>query len=120
MPISNAELVSLLREALESVNALADEYESLMLATETEEKQRELARRIKTAIEKAEAPVEWKHHAARMGRYRLHTYRLGWPTPTEWFISIGLPDGDVYRHGFKTEQEAQDAAVALVLDWREE
>ena len=45
-----AELIDLLREARESVVALADEYELLMLATETEEKQRELARRIDAAL----------------------------------------------------------------------
>jgi hypothetical protein len=48
--MTNAELLDLLREARESVIALADEYESLMLATETEEKQRDLARRIDAAL----------------------------------------------------------------------
>jgi hypothetical protein len=48
--MANEKLLDLLREARESVIALADEYESLMLATETEEKQRELARRIDAAL----------------------------------------------------------------------
>ena len=75
---------------------------------------------LDAALADAEPKVEWKHSAARMGRYALNTYCLGWPTPTEWFIDISLAEENVYRHGFKTEKEAQDAAVALVLDWREE
>jgi hypothetical protein len=48
--MTKEQLLDLLREARESVIALADEYESLMLATETEEKQRELARRIDAVL----------------------------------------------------------------------
>jgi hypothetical protein len=59
--VTNVELLDLLREARESVIALADEYESLMLATETEEKQRELARRMDEAIAQYEADMV-QHH----------------------------------------------------------
>jgi hypothetical protein len=64
--------------------------------------------------------VVWKYQAARLGRYSLHTFSHGWPTPTEWSCEVHLADPTVYRHGFKTEKEAQDAAVALVLNWSEE
>jgi hypothetical protein len=47
-------VLALLREARESVVALADEYESLMLATETEETQRELARQIDALLKQYE------------------------------------------------------------------
>jgi len=56
--MTNEKLIALLREARESVVALADEYESLMLATETEEKQRELARRIDAALAEADAALK--------------------------------------------------------------
>ena len=105
-----AELVALLKEA----------RQELARFTPESRESADLLVRMDSVIEAAEPKVQWKFCAARMGRYSLHTFPHGWPTPTSWSCDVQLDDPTVYRHGFKTEKEAQDAAIALVLDWREE
>ena len=109
MATSSADLVALLREALESVNALADEYESLMLATETEEKQRDLARRIKAAL--AETEVRWlkpnEYDMRQMvddGKSDRETWVKNCVTHWDW--------GHEVYGAANSEREAKEAALA--------
>lgn len=123
----------LLREARESVIALADEYESLMLATETEEKQRELARRIDAALaaHRDEVPAQdsatpvvesddpwWEDKLFRavFGSSHLTIQAKG---PRSWSWSVSFTDRKD-KHGLSqvqygtatTEAEAKSAAIA--------
>jgi hypothetical protein len=87
------EAVKLLREARESVLALADEYESLHLSVDIEEKQRELARRIDAALAE---PVTDTNHVVELEKpVRLRNgqtveLRVTTPAPPVTF-SIGHP-----------------------------
>lgn len=114
--MTTAKLIALLREAQDFVERAAHVLEDPAYYADA----KLFLARTNAALEETEPKVQWKFCAARMGRYSLHTYAQGWPTPTSWSCDVQLDDPTVYRHGFKTEKEAQDAAVALVLDWREE
>jgi hypothetical protein len=117
----------LLREARESVVALADEYDSLMLAPETEEKQRELARRIDAALaehESATPVVEWAYDVGNTQKASFLDMELvvlprALHHLFKWSVTLTRNKVHYNTHGYtNTEAEAKAAAIAAARGLR--